>query len=432
MVKLGCNLKILSLNVRGINDFKKRRSVFNWIRKNEADITFLQETFSGEKSENQWKNEWGGKILFTHGSKHSRGAAIILRNNLNIETEEYITEPSGRIQILKTKIDDSPICFINLYAPNEENSQVAFFGNVVNLIHKHKIKNHYEIVIGGDFNTVLDANLDKKGGTEKIKEKSRAKVLRLMETLDLIDIWRIKNPGKKRFTWRQRNPLVQCRLDYFLVSETIQDFTSDVDILPAFKSDHSGIFIKISGKEEERRGKGYWKFNTSLLDDNQFIENLRAELTEWVKLVDYLDAQQKWEWVKYKIRLFCIQYSKQKAKQTNKEMETLRSKVSEFENELGGDERNMNDYLEAKSRLEELMDEKTKGTILRAKIRWYESGEKSTKYFFNLEKRNHHKKTINKLVVNGNEINDKKEILKEGKKFYENLYKSSIEQKEAS
>ena len=43
---------------------------------------------------------------------------------------------------------------------------------------------------------------------------------------------------------------------------------------------------------------------------------------------------------------------------------------------------------------------KTKGVIVRARARWHEHGEKSNKYFLNLEKRNHVKKLTRKLLIN--------------------------------
>ena len=45
---------------------------------------------------------------------------------------------------------------------------------------------------------------------------------------------------------------------------------------------------------------------------------------------------------------------------------------------------------------------KGKGAIFRSKIRWIEKGEKPTRYFFNLEKRNYHKKIVSQLY-NGEE-----------------------------
>ena len=45
-------LKSISLNVRGIRTFEKRKSVFNWLMKQNSDICFLQETYSTEETEN--------------------------------------------------------------------------------------------------------------------------------------------------------------------------------------------------------------------------------------------------------------------------------------------------------------------------------------------------------------------------------------------
>ena len=38
---------------------------------------------------------------------------------------------------------------------------------------------------------------------------------------DLIDILIIRNPESKRFTWKQNNPLIQRRLDFWLTSSNL-------------------------------------------------------------------------------------------------------------------------------------------------------------------------------------------------------------------
>ena len=44
------------------------------------------------------------------------------------------------------------------------------------------------------------------------------------------------------------------------------------------------------------------------------------------------------------------------------------------------------------------MDEKTNGYILRSKTNWYENGEKSSKFFLNLEKKRAIQNTIKVLL----------------------------------
>ena len=58
------NFRLLSLNVRGLNNTIKRKHVFNWLKKQNADIFFLQEVHSTQKVEGEWKTEWRGEVIF--------------------------------------------------------------------------------------------------------------------------------------------------------------------------------------------------------------------------------------------------------------------------------------------------------------------------------------------------------------------------------
>ena len=50
---------VLSLNVRGIRDLNKRKSIFTWVRNQKADIIFLQETFSTPDVFDSWNFSGG-------------------------------------------------------------------------------------------------------------------------------------------------------------------------------------------------------------------------------------------------------------------------------------------------------------------------------------------------------------------------------------
>ena len=77
------------------------------------------------------------------------------------------------------------------------------------------------IVFGGDFNLVCTIEKDKKGGVPTTHLKSKEEVFSLKEQFQLADIWRIHNPHIMRFTWGRTNPEICCRLDFFLVSESL-------------------------------------------------------------------------------------------------------------------------------------------------------------------------------------------------------------------
>ena len=64
-----------------------------------------------------------------------------------------------------------------------------------------------------------------------VKGKTPEKLLMSAE-LDLVDIRRIRNPTVTRFTWCQKKPIIQRRLDYWLVSrdDSSQDDIDSVDI----------------------------------------------------------------------------------------------------------------------------------------------------------------------------------------------------------
>ena len=66
----------------------------------------------------------------------------------------------------------------------------------------------------------------------------------LKSELDLVDIWRIKNPDTKSFTWSKKSPRIFCRLDYWLISNYLTDSVQLTDIIPAIRTDHDASFFR--------------------------------------------------------------------------------------------------------------------------------------------------------------------------------------------
>ena len=252
-----------------------------------------------------------------------------------------------------------------------------------------------------------------------------------MNEFNLCDIWRLKNPDSKLFTWRQRNPLIQCRLDFWLISEFLVGNVSKISIDPSIKTDHSKISLSLSGENFSKRGPGFWKFNADLLTDKAYVETVKAVLLECDNKYQNMENKNlKWDVIKCEIRGATVKFSKQKHKKERDKELNLKKEQLNLENLLSKAEldRDVDHLLQkldsVKEDLQEIVDKQTRGAILRSHAEHCEGNEKNSKYFLSLEKRNFKNKCINKLYVKGVEISSESSILEEEKEFYENLYKS--------
>ena len=84
----------------------------------------------------------------------------------------------------------------------------------------------------------------------------------------------------------------------------------------------------------------------------------------------------------------------------------------------------LEEYYKYKNELESIYNFIAEGIILRSKASWYQHGEKSSKYFLNLEKRNEARSHLRKMInSDGHEVCDETEIRQKLKQFYSSSYK---------
>ena len=152
--------------------------------------------------------------------------------------------------------------------------------------------------------------------------------------------------------------------------------------------DHSPVFRSFGNNDIFARGSGVWKFNNSLLLNTEFVKKLKthiktvkSNLQENSSFSDH----SKWEFLKYEIRKFSISFSKNFAKKERIIQTNLENRIKTLEQSLKNEE-DFNAYNLCKLELENIYDKKAEGAKLRCKCEWYQHGEKSTKFFLNLEK----------------------------------------------
>ena len=185
-----------------------------------------------------------------------------------------VSDPEGRFIIIDLKIENKIITLVNIYAPNDDNP--AFFKKVLSHLLSFDCE---EIVLGGDFNLVLDVQKDKKGGNPVTHKNSLKEVQNIANSLDLIDVWRVFNSDAKRFTWRRKKPEIHCRLDFFLTSASLSPAVTKADILAGCKTDHSLITLHLANNNNPR-APGFWKLNTSFLSDSEYVNVIKKTIAE--------------------------------------------------------------------------------------------------------------------------------------------------------
>ena len=126
-----------------------------------------------------------------------------------------------------------------------------------------------------------------------------------------------------------------------------------------------------------------------------------------------------WDTIKCRIRGVSIKYSSKLKRERNKRINELEDKLAMLEKSLPGKTDKVaeicaRDIKDIENELEIYIQQKAMGVKIRSKTMYYEQGEKSTRYFHSLEKKNQEDKNIKLLINdNGEKILGVKNILNE-------------------
>ena len=87
--EIDLNFDVLTLNVKGLRDYRKRRKIFNYIKKHilPEGIFFLQETHSLKQDEGLCSAQFRGTLKFSHGTNDSVDVLIGFSENLDFTIE---------------------------------------------------------------------------------------------------------------------------------------------------------------------------------------------------------------------------------------------------------------------------------------------------------------------------------------------------------
>jgi exonuclease III len=438
---MGEHMKLVSMNVRGLGDRVKRNDVFSKIKEQHISIACLQDTHFDIKLKHRIKSEWGLRVEMTSSSSNSRGVAVLFNNNFEYTVHKVLEDPQGNYIIIDLTIANClRLTLANIYGPNSDDP--VFYSNLQQKIDGFE---NNSILICGDWNLVLDPAIDTYNYKHVNNPNAREAVIALATEKELVDVWRSFHETDRQYTWHHKHPIKMSRLDFVLVSEDIMSVISNSGILPKYKSDHSPVMVEIL-ISKHTRGKGYWKFNNSLLKEVEFVKMIKQTILDTktqyaaaphegdnVKncpnktLQLTINDQLFWETLLVMLRGKIMAFAGNKKRKDAETEACLNKQIEEIDAKIKMDPNNYVDNIEQleslNNELEQVRKQKIDGMIIRSRVKWTELGEKSTKFFCNLENKNYINKSIQELKQeNGKIIVDQKQILKEQQAFYKTLY----------
>lgn len=423
------SFQLISLNVNGLNEVRKRRLAFNFLRKFKSTIFLLQETHCKPGNGRLWKGQWGTTLFLTEESSNTGGVAILFSKDLSPSISNVTTSKFNRFLISEFSLFGEEFKVVNVYMPtsNKEKVQLEVLEELNSLTN---FDDGAHVFFGGDFNVSLDPNLDQQGYVnEEIPNKRfRSELNSVLERLDLGDLWRIQHPKTVKHTWSRLDHF--SRLDYIFTPLNFPGHIQTYAPKTVPFSDHRLISVRIRPCPHPK-GKGFWRFRTSLLHNEEACLELKKAIEEGARQAEDLSPQGRWEFIKFSIRERAIKIDKRNREQQNKLEAELETQLLELEKDLYNSSKTQEEYQVVKRELYQIQLARTRESMIRSRVRWVGEGERPTKYFLNLERRNYESKIISSLIdANGRVLTDPGDILKEEKEYFSKQYALNLSNEE--
>ena len=428
------SLRIDSLNCKGLGNRHKRRSILEHFHKVGSDLVLLQETHTTLATSKLYGREWkrmaprGHRSMWNSYTNRSCGVAILIADATTTSVVDYQTDPNGRVITLKFKTNGHTYQVQCVYAPTVPETRPQFFQNLNGFLYPDAAT-----ITAGDFNMVENPARDRCGGTVTVAHTRGLTELQALKYQEgLVDVWRERHPSLNIFTWSAPNNLVHSRLDRFYLEKTLrEDFLTQVHTHNPW-SDHRIVTLTLQVKTKDAaRGGGYWKLNTSLLDDTEYTETITELITAWKqRREDYDDIQSWWRDLKIRVKLISVELSVRRNRERREQLAALQKMVDRENTAADPNRQYITDTLE---QIADLKEHKHRGSMVRSREKMIIDGEKPTRYFYAQERIKKVKSTITKLTAirtgtgvgtgPGDTVTETPDILNEIHTYYTKLFK---------
>jgi hypothetical protein len=138
-----------------------------------------------------------------------------------------------------------------------------------------------------------------------------------------------------------------------------------------------------------RRGPGIWAMNFNTITSELFTKAFNTWWGIWKNEIErFRNIQEWWDVTKTKIKYLTMQISKQLKKgQNKKDIEKFEKQLEDLKSSTDDGDIIKGKILELENLIKKYYTQKAEAAKIRSRIKWAEEGERSTRYFFELEKK---------------------------------------------
>ena len=418
---MSTTVSLVSLNVNGLNTPRKRDKVMTKLKRDGAQIVYLQETHL-TKLEHDKLKKYGFRNTYSSWFKNGprRGVTIMISNQVQFKFEKEIRDGEGRYIIVKGMLDNVMVTLVNIYAPPDCDKH--FFRSIFDVI---AVETEGILICGGDFNVVLNHNIDTTS-----EKRSRIQVCKyvntLLEDMGLTDIWRSLHPLERDFTHYSAAHKVHSRIDYLFVDSGNIHRVKECHIGGADVSDHNPVYLDIVISDRKRLTN--WRMNIGLLNNDKRKERIKLEIQNYVRENDngMVKPTMVWDALKAVMRGKLISESThaKKTKMVTYKNNMVELRELEREYQKTPELHIQNKIKLVKLKVNEHLTEEIERKILFTKQSYYEVGPRATKLLARRTRKQLEMSQIHKIrdPQTNNLTTEPKDIERIFLKYYKELY----------
>ena len=259
------NFNIVTLNINGMNEFSKQEFLVDYLKTERITCCILQEHNLKCQSAIHDVVSDNFDIFFNASIRLKGGTMILLDKAINYSVISLEMSHDARIISLKLNIESQYLHLLNIYAPSGQRYQKEredLFNSEILYYLRNNLSN---TIWGGDFNCIIrETDVSNKNSGLKSRALDNT-----VKHLKLTDAWFVKH-DKPAYTYLREN--YGSRLDRFYVGD-LRGSIHNISINNVCFSDHAAVVLSLSLDKLGRRGKYYWKLNTSLLELDEVNDN---------------------------------------------------------------------------------------------------------------------------------------------------------------